>query len=496
MKDERISALLDSNNELTLDLTEKNQTIQKFKIALSKFHAEREEYRKTSAGQPETTFLKFFSSKSTETSPILDSKNDLSSSFEGQKQTIQKLENEIQILKDALSSASKNVTQTGQNEAEKLENTERLLMKTDMIYSSPLERAVQTANAFTGSTTGSETAVGNQNGDHNTETTSLTSNISRQQISKLLHNIHNWRQRLLAKQFKHLREIYQADFDYVGAIAVPKSSEVALTENEWKKLTTIHERFETMLAKFISAKEQSPNVSSSKVPVSRDQVTDTEDLVKSSNHSHIDDMQQVHSEIFAQLESKVKSTLNFEIDAAIKKSTESFKNLHVTCNRPDQTNIEELEKKLASKDNLISDLSKRMTEVQTGLGKQISDGLSKIQLLNAKNAEAETKLTHERSVKNAAHLKVREIDEKLKESDKLLKSKVSEISQLQKRVSNQTKTNSQQQQAMNLKCKEIERLQKDLNKFSGQQTSQAEVNKLKTKIRQVFQLINNDLSYK
>ena len=150
MKDERISALLDSNNELTLDLTEKNQTIQKFKIALSKFHAEREEYRKTSAGQPETTFLKFFSSKSTETSPILDSKNDLSSSFEGQKQTIQKLENEIQILKDALSSASKNVTQTGQNEAEKLENTERLLMKTDMIYSSPLERAVQTGEIVTG----------------------------------------------------------------------------------------------------------------------------------------------------------------------------------------------------------------------------------------------------------------------------------------------------------------------------------------------------------
>ena len=99
----------------------------------------------------------------------------------------------------------------------------------------------------------------------------------------------------------------------------------------------------------------------------------------------------------------------------------------------------------------------------------------KIDYLKTNIAETETKLTHERSAKNTAHLKARQVDEKLKE--------------LQKRVSNQTKTNSQQQQAMNLKCKEIERLQKDLNKLSVQQTSQAAVNKLKTKISQVFKLI-------
>jgi len=48
------------------------------------------------------------------------------------------------------SGINSSLNQTGQNEAEKLKNTEKLLMKTDMIYSSPLERAVQTGEIVTG----------------------------------------------------------------------------------------------------------------------------------------------------------------------------------------------------------------------------------------------------------------------------------------------------------------------------------------------------------
>ena len=56
-KDERISALLDSNNELSLELTQKNQTIQKnvaatakkFQSELAKLKNEKSEEKKTNA---------------------------------------------------------------------------------------------------------------------------------------------------------------------------------------------------------------------------------------------------------------------------------------------------------------------------------------------------------------------------------------------------------------------------------------------------------------
>jgi len=282
-----------------------------------------------------------------------------------------------------------------------------------------------------------------------------------------------------------LREIYQDDFDYIASLQIPQSKKVALTEMELEKLKTINKKIKTMVSKFSKAKEQSTDNLSSKTAILKDQFTDTEDLEKSFNHSQIGDMQQVHNDIFAQLESKIKATLNVELDAAIKKSTESFSNLQVTSQRPDQGQIEELGKKLENKDNLIADLSKRFTEVQTGLGKQISDERSKIQSLNAKNTEAQRKLRYETSDKNIALLKVKELETKLNESGKKLKSKESEISQLAKRISNQTKDNSLKNQAMNLKCKEIETLQKEVKKLSGKQTSQAEVNKLQTKISQL-----------
>ena len=172
----------------------------------------------------------------------------------------------------------------------------------------------------------------------------------------------------------------------------------------------------------------------------------TKDSKVSSSNKAVDDIQLIQYEIFAQLERKVKSTLNFEIDAAIKKSTESFKNLQFVCNRPEETSrIDKLVKELSDKNNLISEQSK------------------KISSFDVKNAEAERKLRYETSDKNLANMK-------LKESHKLLKEKESEISKLNTKVSNQNKTNSQQQQAMNLKCKEIEKLKTELKKISSQQT--------------------------
>ena len=174
-------------------------------------------------------------------------------------------------------------------------------------------------------------------------------------------------------------------------------------------------------------------------------------------------LQSMHHEIFAQLERKVKSTLNFEIDAAIKKSTESIKNLQLTSNCS-KLRIDEMENKLMSKDAIIDEQSKRIAS------------------FDVKNAEAERKLRYETSDKNLANFK-------LKESHKLLKERESQISKLNIKISkdfhNQTKTNCQHQQAINLKCKEIQKLKTELNKVSSQQTSQVETNKLKTKITQL-----------
>ena len=200
--------------------------------------------------------------------------------------------------------------------------------------------------------------------------------------------------------------------------------------------------------------------------------TDTIGLSKDSQTKSTDDLQSVHHEIFAELERKVKSTFNFEIDAAIKKSTESINNLLISSN---QAGVHELEKALYSKDNLIDEQSMRITEVQTKLSKQISDDELKNSLLIADNVEAERKLRCEQ-------LKVKELDTKLE-------GKEAEISKLKTKVSNQSKTNSQQQIAMNAKCKEIEKLKKEAKKILNEQCSQSEVNKLKSKIRLVLKLI-------
>ena len=190
----------------------------------------------------------------------------------------------------------------------------------------------------------------------------------------------------------------------------------------------------------------------------------------SPSSKSIDEMRLIHNQIFAQMESKIRSTLSSEIDVAIKKSKESFENLQITSKGPipaqinseNQSHINEMQDKLLNKSNQIDELSKRVTELQTELNKKNADKELEISSLKAKNVEAERKLRCE----------------KLK-----IKEKESEISKLNKKISNQNKTNSQQQTAMNAKCKEIEKLKKEAKKTSSQQPSQSEVNKLRSKIR-------------
>ena len=130
---------------------------------------------------------------------------------------------------------------------------------------------------------------------------------------------------------------------------------------------------------------------SSTVKNSENQDAFTKSIKWSSSSKVIADMQLMQTEIFAQLEKKVKSTLNFEIDAALKKSTESFRNLQFMCYRSDETSIiDKLNKELSDKNNHISEQSK------------------KILSLDNKNAEAEKKIRYETSDKNLANLKLKE----------------------------------------------------------------------------------------
>ena len=180
-----------------------------------------------------------------------------------------------------------------------------------------------------------------------------------------------------------------------------------------------------------------------------DQSTDTNDLSTGSQSSSVGDLGLIHKEIFAQLESKVKSTLHFEIDAAIKKSTESFKNLQV-CDCLDKNQSQVIKQHLGEKQSTINELDHELI------------------LLKNENKRLQSTLS--------------ECNSTISVKNKNLKEKESEISILQKKVANQTNTIRQQLIAMDAKCKEMEKLKKS----SSQQTSQVEVNKLKSKIRQVL----------
>ena len=257
-----------------------------------------------------------------------------------------------------------------------------------------------------------------------------------------------------------LSEFHDAYKDYQsGKLIIPQSDNVVVDPVEKTHFNDLSTQTD-----FTSDKINSAEIAVALIHKS----TDTIDLPNATQSKSIDDLQLDHHEIFAQLERKVKSTLNFEIDEAIKKSTESLKNLQIT-NHCSKLRLDETENQLLSKANLIEEQSKRITEIEIKLSQQISNEELKTSLLIADNVETERKLKSEQS--------------KVKELDMKLKGKESEISKLNTRISNQTKTNSQQRITMTAKCKEFEKLKKET---SNQQTSQAEVNKLKTKIRQVF----------
>ena len=225
--------------------------------------------------------------------------------------------------------------------------------------------------------------------------------------------------------------------------------------------------FESDLSDELKAEfDRKPSVTANTVKIEKtynNQSTDTYDLSNGSQSRSIDDIGLIHKEIFAQLESKMKSTLNFEIDAAIKKSTESFKNLQVTCNCPDKDQLQETKQQLGEKELKINQLDHELILLRNG-NKRFQTMLS----------ERDITITEQNKKSIAKNL----------EFQTQLKEKESEIAKLQKKVADQTNTNHKQQIAMNAKCKEIE----NLKKTSSQQNSQVEVNKLKSKIGHVLKL--------
>ena len=386
---------------------------------LSKFHKARETYNNK----------KVFNDLSTQTDSTPEMQNWLQSSFKSQKETIQKLENEIKILKETLSSMK--------NEARPMNS------------SSDEWETVATSDS------------------------SMIESISREQMRTLIVEIHTLKgNKIPAKEFKHLREIYKADFDYIALLQLPKAKNVELTPEKLQELMAIKEKLQAMLAKFVNSNMQSPQIqvdendnSLSENGTSRDQCTETMNLsmLNSLNKQNVEDIQLIHSEIFAQLENKVKSTLNLEIETAIKKSTESFKNLSVTCSECSNLvmRIRELEQKLVDKDDLVSEQSKRMSEMETCLNKKVSDGQSKISSLNAELqkmeaqiTEADRELRYETLNKNLALKTVADLEIKMANR---LKDKESEISKLKTKVENQSKLYSQQQ-------KSFEACRKDWNR--------------------------------
>ena len=402
---------------------------------LGKFYKAQEAYNK----RAETKDL------ASQTDSIPEIQNWLQSSFKAQKQTIQKLENEIKSLSEGSTSQTQ---------------------ETQTIDNSDEWETVATAEP------------------------SVAEPISRELMRDLIVKIHKLKSKLLAKEFKVLKETYGPDFDYIVLLELPKAKLVELNEVEWKKLVAIDEKLEAMMSKFVhsTSPKNPPNINddfSMQTTVSRDQYTDTKDLVSSANKQEIDGIQLLHKEIFSQLESKVKSALNFEIEKAIKMSTESFKNLSVTCSECSKlvAHIGELERKLVETDDLVSVQSKRMSEMKTCLNKKISDGESKISSLNAELqkmkaqiTEAKKEFKYETLNKNLALKRVADLEIKMANQ---LKDKESEISKLKTKVENQAKLYSQQQKSFEScrkdwnrtyqnGCRQVEFLQTDNRRLTAQ----------------------------
>ena len=563
MKDERIFSLLESNNELSLELTQKNQFIEilqnnivppknvdskevqenpiayltkritgqkssyantfkgkqylddsfaasveyvesveipsetdisgdyekyvevskKLKTILCNFNRAREKYCRR------TEFLKEISqsiiSESTQTDPVSNTQNELQLAFEAQKQTIQKLENEIKTLKGTIV-ADADAAYLTVNESETVETTATndfsdgeppiqsndLSTQTDFspkisidvykrLYSieklsnsnhdhlQALQQKVKACNVSLG---GSINAFKKKIEDRFAafEDLAFTNKSfvkvkNRAEMDKLKH-LNDW-QELLPSQIE-IFELVKNDKQASAALYFSDSTlsaqesrrncssqteisilrlglsfeeiepkdtyevQIAKLHGEYIQLLSDHavhmshaKRLRTYVEDLSDGKETAVLESdlsdqlkdllhkgiSSTVKNSENQDAFTKSIKWSSSSKVIADMQLMQTEIFAQLEKKVKSTLNFEIDAALKKSTESFRNLQFMCYRSDETSIiDKLNKELSDKNNHISEQSK------------------KILSLDNKNAEAEKKIRYETSDKNLANLKLKE----------------------------------------------------------------------------------------
>ena len=199
-------------------------------------------------------------------------------------------------------------------------------------------------------------------------------------------------------------------------------------------------------------------------PQLRDQYTDTEDLLSYVNEQEIDGI-------------------------------ESIENLSVTCSECTNlvSRIDELERKLVDKDDLVAKQSKRMSEMETCLNKNVSSKISSLKISSLKisslNAElqkmkahiieAERELRNETLNKNLALKRVADLEIKEDESCNQLKDKESEISTLKTQVEMQAKLHSQQQKLRTMQrnnwnrtyqnsCKRVEFLLADNKKLSAE----------------------------
>ena len=192
---------------------------------------------------------------------------------------------------------------------------------------------------------------------------------------------------------------------------------------------------------------------------SRDQYTDTEDLSSYVNEQEIDGI-------------------------------ESIENLSVTCSECTNlvSRIDELERKLVDKDDLVAKQFNRMSEMETCLNKNVSSKISslkisslntELQKMKAQITEAERKLRNETLNKNLALKRVADLEIKEGESCNQLKDKESEISTLKTQVEMQAKLHSQQQKLRTMQrnnwnrtyqnsCKRVEFLLADNRKLSAE----------------------------
>ena len=276
----------------------------------------------------------------------------------------------------------------------------------------------------------------------------------------------------ILKKNQYLTGVFQSDVNYIEGIHLSSMTKVE-TQEQWEKFLKITMRLTSIISKFHESTKTGSMIDlRSEYETQKQTIEILEEEIRSlkvtlSSVTEAEtgqyvfgrpvrveptlDLQLCHSEIFDQLQSKI----NFEIAAAIKKSTESIQ----------KQASDEMEQNVFYNDNVIAEMSHQFTEIQKGLRQRISDGESKISSLEDSNAEAEMKLRNEISDKNLALIKVNDLEAKLSKLEMQLNEQKDEYKKLKTKISNQTKTNSQQQQALVSKCNEIKTLKAKTTKY-------------------------------